>query len=103
MAPPFVPTLAPYWVRVFASATSLCWLTLRLTKFKGSAEVLGESGAMLLYLPTYLPDFNPIEQAYAKLKALLRKAAARTVDGMNRLVNKAGGGSLGRWFSPLHY
>ena len=38
MAPPFVPTPAPSWVRVFASATSLCWITLRLTKFKGSAK-----------------------------------------------------------------
>lgn len=36
-------------------------------------------GACLLYLPPYSPDLNPIEQAFAKLKALLRKAAARTV------------------------
>jgi len=34
----------------------------------------------LLYLPPYSPDFNPIEMAIAKLKALLRKAAARSVD-----------------------
>ncbi len=38
------------------------------------------AGAALLYLPPYSPDFNPIEQAFAKLKALLRKAAERTVD-----------------------
>jgi transposase len=36
-------------------------------------------GATLLYLPPYSPDFNPIENAFAKLKALLRKAAARTI------------------------
>ena len=36
----------------------------------------------LLYLPPYSPDFNPIENAFAKLKALLRKAAERTVDGL---------------------
>ena len=36
-------------------------------------------GAMLLYLPPYSPDFNPIENAFSKLKALLRKAAERTV------------------------
>ncbi len=35
-----------------------------------------------MLLPPYSPDFNPIEQAYAKLKALLRKAAARTVDDL---------------------
>jgi transposase len=36
-------------------------------------------GAKLLYLPPYSPDFNPIENAFAKLKALLRKEAARTI------------------------
>ena len=35
-----------------------------------------------LYLPPYSPDFNPIENAFAKLKALLRKAAERTVEGL---------------------
>ena len=39
-------------------------------------------GAMLLYLPPYSPDFNPIENAFSKLKALLRKAAERTVDAV---------------------
>ncbi len=38
--------------------------------------------ADLLYLPPYSPDFNPIENAFSKLKALLRKAAERTVDGL---------------------
>jgi len=40
------------------------------------------AGASLLYLPPYSPDFNPIENAFAKLKALLRKAAERTVDAL---------------------
>ena len=40
------------------------------------------AGAKLLYLPPYSPEFNPIEQAFAKLKALLRKAAARTIDAL---------------------
>jgi transposase len=39
-------------------------------------------GASLLYLPPYSPDFNPIENAFAKLKARLRKCAERTVDGL---------------------
>ena len=38
------------------------------------------AGARLLFLPPYSPDLNPIENAFAKLKALLRKAAARTVE-----------------------
>jgi transposase len=40
------------------------------------------AGASLLYLPPYSPDFNPIEKAFAKLKAMLRKAAERTIDGL---------------------
>jgi transposase len=40
------------------------------------------AGARLIYLPPYSPDFNPIEMAFAKLKALLKKAAARTLDGL---------------------
>jgi transposase len=40
------------------------------------------AGANLFYLPPYSPDFNPIENAFAKLIALLRKAAERTVDGL---------------------
>jgi transposase len=46
----------------------------------GVREMIEAAGARLLYLPPYSPDFNPIEQAFAKLKALLRKAAARTLD-----------------------
>jgi len=40
------------------------------------------AGAELRFLPPYSPDFNPIEKAFAKLKALLRKAAERTVEGL---------------------
>jgi transposase len=46
-------------------------------------------GAELRYLPPYSPDFNPIVNAFAKLKALLRKAAARTVDDLWRAVAEA--------------
>ncbi len=43
-------------------------------------------GATLLYLPPYSPDFNPIEKAFPKLKALLREAAERSVDALwNRI------------------
>lgn len=45
-------------------------------------ELIEAAGASLLYLPPYSPDFNPIENAFAKLKALLRKAAERTVSGL---------------------
>jgi transposase len=55
-----------------------------LGSHKGAAvrEAIEAAGASLLYLPPYSPDFNPIENAFSKLKALLRKAAERTVDGL---------------------
>lgn len=40
------------------------------------------AGALLLFLPPYSPDFNPIELVFAKIKALLKKAAARTVEAL---------------------
>ena len=45
-------------------------------------KAIEAAGAKLLYLPPYSPDFNPIENAFSKLKALLRKAAERTVDAL---------------------
>src|SRR5512132_1404679 len=47
-------------------------------KVDGVRQALAAAGASLLYLPPYSPDFNPIDQLFAKLKALLRKVAART-------------------------
>ena len=44
------------------------------------------ASAELRFLPPYSPDFNPIENAFAKLKALLRKAAERTIDGLWRAI-----------------
>ena len=55
-----------------------------LSSHKGPAvrAAIAAAGATLLYLPPYSPDFNPIENAFSKLKAMLRKAAERTVDGL---------------------
>jgi transposase len=55
-----------------------------LSSHKGTTtrQRIEAAGASFLYLPSYSPDFNPIENAFAKLKALLRKAAERTVDGL---------------------
>ena len=51
-------------------------------KVAGIREAIAAVGASILYLPPYSPDLNPIEQLFAKLKALLRKAAARTRDAL---------------------
>ena len=55
-----------------------------LSSHKGPAvrRAIEAAGANLLYLPPYSPDFNPIENAFAKLKALLRKAAVRTIGAL---------------------
>jgi transposase len=47
------------------------------------------TGAQLRLLPPYSPDFNPIENAFAKLKAFLRKAAARTVPALESAIAQA--------------
>jgi len=57
-------------------------------KVAGVREAIEARGATLIYLPPYSPDLNPIEMAFSKLKALLRKAAERTVPGLIRLIGK---------------
>lgn len=51
-------------------------------------ELIEAAGASLLFLPPYSPDFNPIEKAFSRLKAMLRKAAERTVSGLWALIGK---------------
>jgi transposase len=51
-------------------------------KVAGVREAIEAAGATLRYLPPYSPDLNPIEQVFAKLKALLRSEAARTVEAL---------------------
>lgn len=55
---------------------------LQTHKVEGIRTAIESVGATVLYLPPYSPDFNPIEQAFSKLKALLRKAAERTIDSL---------------------
>jgi transposase len=58
-------------------------------KVAGVEGAIRAAGASLLYLPPYSPDLNPIEQVFAKLKALLRKAAARTKDDLWQTIGNA--------------
>ena len=55
---------------------------LQAHKVAGVVEAIRAVGASVLYLPSYSPDLNPIEQFFAKLKGLLRKAAARTKEAL---------------------
>jgi transposase len=77
------PTLSPGDIVVLDNLSS--------HKVPGVREAVEATGAQLLYLPPYSPDLNPIEQLFAKLKALLRKAAERSRDGLwNRIANLLG-------------
>jgi transposase len=62
-----------------------------LTAHKGERvkELIEGRGCELLYLPPYSPDFNPIEEAFAKLKALLRKAEARSREVLLEAMGRA--------------
>jgi transposase len=70
-------------------------------------ELIEAVGASLLYLPPYSPDFNPIENAFAKLKALLRKAAERTIEGLwttiGRLVDVFTPSECANYFAAAGY
>ena len=68
------PTLAPGDIVIMDNLAS--------HKVAGVRHAIERTGASLVYLPPYSPDLNPIEQAFAKLKALLRKAAARSIPAL---------------------
>lgn len=57
-------------------------------KVAGVREAIEAAGATVRYLPPYSPDLNPIEMIFAKLKALLRKIAARTKDALTDAVGR---------------
>ena len=76
-----VPTLTPGDIVVMDN----------LPAHKGASvrSLIEAAGAHLLYLPPYSPDFNPIENAFSKLKSILRKAAARTIPTLWTAIGEA--------------
>lgn len=64
-------------------------------KVPGVREAIESVGATLSYLPPYSPDLNPIEPSFSKVKAHLRKAAERTIDGLCRRI-----GEIASSFNP---
>ena len=75
-----VPTLKPGDIVVMDNLGS--------HKGKAVRQAIRAAGARLLFLPPYSPDLNPIEQVFAKLKHLMRKAAERTVETTWRRIGK---------------
>ena len=58
-------------------------------KVAGVRAIIENAGAQLCYLPPYSPDLYPIENAFAKLKMLIRSAAERTIDGLQNSIGSA--------------
>jgi transposase len=76
-----VPTLKPGDIVVMDNLAS--------HKLAAVRTAIEAAGAELRYLPPYSPDFNPIENAFSKLKALLRTAAARTLEELEAAIKNA--------------
>lgn len=62
---------------------------LSVHKRKAVRKLIEAKECRVLFLPTYSPDYNPIEQAFSKLKGLLRRAQARTPDALQEAIGKA--------------
>jgi len=75
------PTLRPGGIVIMDNLS--CHKTAEVTRLIGSAE------ASIRYLPAYSPDLNPIERLFSKLKAYLRTATARTIDGLIEAMGDA--------------
>jgi transposase len=74
------------WCRRSSAAISSSWTVSKPILPPGVREAIEAAGATLLYLPPYSPDLDPIELAFAKFKALLRKAAERSVRSLWRRI-----------------
>jgi transposase len=82
-----VPTLKPGDIVILDNLGS--------HKGKAVRKAIRAAGAKLIFLPKYSPDLNPIEQVFAKLKTLLRKAGARTVEAISAAI-----GTILKCFKP---
>lgn len=92
-APPMARSSAPmssnFSSRPSRQRISSSWPILPHTRSRACAKAIEAAGPELFYLPPYSPDLNPIEQAFAKPKALLRAAAARTIDKLWATIGRS--------------
>lgn len=94
-----IPSLSPGQIVV--------WDNLRVHKSDVACRLIAAAGCQLLWLPPYSPDFTPIEQAFRKLKAALRRTGARTREALDAaitvgLARITGDDALG-WFAHCGY
>jgi transposase len=91
----FLAWLEQFLIPTLSAGDIVVMDNLPAHKIAAVRALIEAAGATLLYLPPYSPDLNPIEMAFAKLKALLRKAAERSVDALWDKI----GESLGKFSS----
>ncbi|WP_048836435.1 IS630 family transposase, partial [Acetobacter orleanensis] len=94
-----IPDLRPYDIVIMENLSS--------HKGPGVQAAIEAAGATVRYLPPYSPDFNPIEKAFSKLKAHLRKAAERTRDALwdriGTLINQVSPEECANFFTTAGY
>ncbi len=84
----FLAYVQQHLVRTLRPHDILIMDNLAAHKVRGVRKAIEGAGASLVYLPPYSPDFNPIELAFAKLKALLRSAAERTIKNLELKIGQ---------------
>src|SRR3546814_24437 len=94
IATPSMPISKPSWPRPSSQAIVILD-NLSVHKSAKAEAALRAQGAWMLFLPQYSPDLNPIEMAFSKLKAHLRKAAARSFDTLIEAI-----GDICRLYPP---
>jgi transposase len=80
---------------------------LRIHRMRGIEEIVKKVGAKIEYLPTYSPDFNPIEMLWSKVKAFVREYPTREIKAVEKLVeiglSLTGGSCFRNWFAKCCY
>jgi transposase len=93
------PTLKPGDIVILGNLSS--------HKLAGVEEAINTTGAIVLYLPAYSPDLNPIKKFFFKLEALLRKAAKREIDALwkeiGNLLNNLSQSECANFFASCGY
>ena len=79
----------PFLAPALKSGDVVAMDNLSAHKVDGVRQAIESAGASILYLPPYSPDLNPIEQVFAKIKAILRKIEARTKDTLWNAIRVA--------------
>jgi transposase len=87
--PAFLAYVEQFLVHALSPGDLVVMDNLPAHKVVGVRQAIERAGATLRYLPPYSPDLNPIEMAFSKFKALLRKAAARTLPALWQSIGEA--------------